>query len=291
MHGSAGSTRSATVLGQAVKSPVRTLGAVGAPFSPTGVLDRPRAVADPVPPAAAQPGPARAAAPVIRLMVVDESAVIRDGLCALLSSVHDIEVVAVSDSGAGAVQLARTHAVQVVLTGLSLHGMSCFDLLRRLEAERLPVQPRLVVFAQHDNEDVVRDVLRAPTHGLLVKDTSPAELAAAVRAAAQGEAVFSPSVSSRLVKWFRSSGGQRAGSVPQSALDSLTTREHEVLRLIAEGMSPVEMAAELCIGEATVRTHVYRLRTKLELRDRAQLVAFAHRAGLANLALGEGPAA
>lgn len=224
--------------------------------------------------------PAGAPPQSVRVMIVDESSVIRDGLCTLLAPAADIEVVAATDSGARAVHLAAVHGPHVLVTGLHLRGMSCLDLLRRLDAERLPVRPRLVVFAQHDNEDMVKDVLQAPTHGLLVKDTSREELAGAVRAAARGEAVFSPSVSHRLVEWYRTAGSRRLRPASRTALKSLTIREREVLRLIAEGLSPLEMADRLCIGEATVRTHVYRLRTKLELKDRAQLVAFAYQAGV-----------
>jgi DNA-binding NarL/FixJ family response regulator len=215
---------------------------------------------------------------MLRVLICDRSPVVRSGMGALLELEPDIEVIDTTDSAVRAVLLARTAQPDVVVTGLDLRSVSGVELIRQL-TELGAGSPRVVVYAMSDAADLVDEVLRAGANGLLVRDAHRGELAAAIRAVANGDAVLAPSVARRLVDWFRC-----CDSRPDVALgrvvETLTQREQEVLLLLARGMQPEEIAEKLFIGVTTVRTHIYRLRNKLSLKDRAQLVSFAYRAGL-----------
>jgi DNA-binding NarL/FixJ family response regulator len=216
---------------------------------------------------------------MLRVLICDKSPVIRSGLGALLETEPDIEVIDATDSGPHAIALTRTARPDVVVTGLELLSLSGIELIRQLTELRADRSPRVVVYTMSDADDIVADVLHAGANGLLVKNARRDELARAIRAVANGEAVLAPSVARYLVDWFR-----RRDSRPDVALSrivaTLTQREQEVLLLLARGMQPAEIAGKLFIGVTTVRTHIYRLRHKLNLKDRAQLVSFAYRAGL-----------
>lgn len=220
----------------------------------------------------------------INVLICDELPVVRDGLRALLSSEEDINVVDTTDSGIHAIMLVRKHRPDVVLTGLSLQGLSGIEMIRRLSQEIVEPSPRVVVYTMNDGSDIVANVIHAGACGLLVKEVSREELRSAVQAAARGQVMLAPRVAQRLVHWFRRQDSQPE-ELLQPVLTALTPREREILVLIAKGMSTEEIADELTIGSATVRTHVYRLRNKLELRDRAQLVSFAFRAGLMQMSM------
>ncbi|MEH1167082.1 response regulator transcription factor [Micromonospora sp. CPCC 205539] len=215
----------------------------------------------------------------IRVLVCDELPIVRDGLRTLLGSEPDVSVVDTSDSGNHAIMLARTHRVDVIVTGLKLRGISAVELINKINGEKLNPRPRFVVFASTDSDDLVSSVFQAGVNGILMPDATWEEVAAAVRAAAVGQTTLAPQIADRLVDWFR----RRQPSpdeVFQPAVSTLTPRERQVLLLMADGKSTDEVAAELSIGLTTVRTHVYRLRCKLNVKDRAQLVSFAYRAGL-----------
>ncbi|BCJ50697.1 DNA-binding response regulator [Actinoplanes sp. NBRC 14428] len=215
---------------------------------------------------------------VVRVLICDKYEVVRTGLRALLAPEPDIEVVDTTDSGLHAVLLARTHSLDVVVTGLELLSLSGLELVRRLAEQDAAPAPRVVVYAAGDTEESVADVLHAGASGFLVRDAGRVELAAAIRAVANGEAMLAPAVAQRLVNWFRSRDVRPEPALHREA-ESLTPREREVLLLLAGGLQPEEIAGRLFIGVTTVRTHIYRLRGKLGLRDRAQLVSFAYRAG------------
>ncbi len=213
----------------------------------------------------------------IRVLICDELPVIGDGLRTLLDAVPDIDVIGTTDNGMEAIVLVRTQRPDVVVTDLNLRTISGLEMIRRVAKEDTP--PNIVVFTESDADRTVSDVLHAGVSCLLGKDARPQELITAIQAAAAGQTVLAPSIAQRLVHWFR------AQPQPQEALthpgaDELTTREREVVRMVARGMSTEEVARELVIGEATVRTHVYRVRTKLGVRDRAELVSLAYRTGL-----------
>lgn len=216
---------------------------------------------------------------MVRVLICDKSLVVRSGLRALLEPEPDIEVVDTTDSGLHAVVLTRAARPDVVITGLELLSLNGVELVRRLTELDNGLSPQVVVYMMSDADEIVAEVLHAGASGLLIESSGKHELATAVRAVASGEAVLAPAVTRLLVDWFRRRDNRREGG--RGGIDAtLTDREREVLLLLAEGMQPEEIAIKLYIGITTVRTHIYRLRNKLNLKDRAQLVSFAYRAGL-----------
>jgi DNA-binding NarL/FixJ family response regulator len=219
----------------------------------------------------------------VRVLICDELPVVRDGLRTLLESVPDIDVVETTGNGMEAIMLSRSLRPDVVVTDLKLGGMPGLEMIRRLCKEDLDPRVRVVVFAMSDTDETMSDVLHAGASGLLGKDASLADLVSAIRLAARGQTMLAPVVAQRLVNWFRD---RRSPSevVLEPMVSSLTQRERQVMLLIARGLSTDEIARELTIGVATVRTHVYRVRCKLGVRDRAQLVSFAYRSGIMKVA-------
>ncbi len=219
----------------------------------------------------------------VRVLICDELPVVRDGLRTLLDSVPDIEVIETTGNGMEAIMLSRSLRPDVVVTDLKLEGISGLEMIRRLTKEDLEPSLRIVVFAMSDTDETMSDVLHAGASGLLGKDASLADLISAIRLAARGQTMLAPVVAQRLVNWFRE---RRSPSemVLEPMVSSLTQRERQVMLLIARGLSTDEIARELTIGVATVRTHVYRVRCKLGARDRAQLVSLAYRSGLMKVA-------
>jgi DNA-binding NarL/FixJ family response regulator len=216
---------------------------------------------------------------MLRVLVCDKNAVVRSGLRALLDAEPDIEVVETTDSGLHAMMLARAARPDVVVTGLELLSLSGIELIRRLTDMGPGEAPRIVVYTTANTEDAVSEVLHAGANGLLAQGATREELISAIRTVARGEAMLAPSVAQLLVNWFRCQTIQPETSLSE-VVTSLTGREREVLLLLAQGMQPDDIACKLYIGVTTVRTHIYRLRGKLDLKDRAQLVSFAYRAGL-----------
>jgi DNA-binding NarL/FixJ family response regulator len=213
----------------------------------------------------------------IRVLICDELPVIRDGLQTLLDAAPDIDVIDTTDNGMQAIILVRTARPDVVVTDLNLRSISGLEMIRRLGKEDAP--PNVVVFTGSDADKTVSDVLHAGVTCLLSKDASPQELVTAIRAAAAGRAMLAPDVAQRLVTWFLEQPDTAASS-PLPEMTELTPRERDVIQMVARGLSTEEVARELTIGVATVRTHLYRVRTKLGVRDRAELVSLAYRSGL-----------
>ena len=215
----------------------------------------------------------------VRVLICDELPVVRDGLRSLFSSAADIEVVTTTSNGIEAIVLSRSLRPDVVVTDLKLEGMPGLEMIRRLRKENLDPIPEVVVFAVIDNDQLMSEVLHAGASGLLSKDASPEDLLSAVRLAARGQTTLAPVLAKRLVNWFCE---HRSPSevMLEPMVFSLTPRERQVMMLVARGYSTDEIARELTIGVATVRTHVYRVRCKLGARDKAQLVSFAYRSGL-----------
>ncbi|MFE0704993.1 response regulator [Streptomyces sp. NPDC058872] len=213
----------------------------------------------------------------IRVLVCDQLPVIADGLKTLLDAVPDIDVIGTTHNGMEAIVLVRTMRPDVVVTDLDLQTISGLEMIRRLGQE--DESPNIVVFTAADSDETVSDVLHAGASCLLGKDVSPQELITAIQGAAAGQTVLAPSIAQRLVTWFRAQPEpQKVETCPE--VTELTPREREVTRMVAQGMSTEDVARELIIGEATVRTHLYRVRTKLGVRDRAELVSLAYRTGL-----------
>ena len=210
----------------------------------------------------------------IRVAVVDDQALVRAGVAAILSVQPDLEVVGEAADGAEAVALVERTSPDVVMMDVRMPGMDGIEATHRLRDHPC----RVVMLTTFDVDEHVYAALRAGAVGYLLKDARPEVLAEAVRAAARGESRLAAPVLQRLVDSI--AHGTGPGRPDTSRLTGLTAREVEVLALIARGMSNSEIAAGLFLSEATVKTHVARLLSKLGLRDRAQAVAVAYESGL-----------
>jgi len=215
---------------------------------------------------------------MIRVLLVDDQALVRAGFRALLDAQEDIEVVGEADGGEEAVRLSREHAPDVVLMDIRMPGMDGLEATRLIVADQALRAVRIVILTTFDLDEYVFEALRVGASGFLVKNTEPAELVHAVRAVAGGDALLSPGVTKRLVMEFAARSRQPG---PTVELDALTEREREVMALVAEGLSNAEIAERLFVSPATAKTHVSRAMVKLGARDRAQMVVLAYESGLA----------
>jgi DNA-binding NarL/FixJ family response regulator len=213
---------------------------------------------------------------VIRVVLADDQDLIRGGLKSILDAEEDISVVAETSDGAGAARAVAAYGADVVLMDVQMPGVDGLD-GTRLAIEARP-ECRVLVLTMFDLDEYVFAALRAGASGFLLKTTPPAELAAAIRATHSGELLFAPAITRRLVEAYVRHPPEQDG-VP-ARLGELTTREVDVLRAIARGLSNAEIAAELFLGESTVKTHVTRILWKLGLRDRVQAVVLAYECGL-----------
>ncbi|MGW4897954.1 response regulator [Kitasatospora sp. NPDC004240] len=217
----------------------------------------------------------------IRVIIVDDQAMVRAGFAALLGAQSDIDVVGDAADGAQALEVSgRTHP-DVVLMDVRMPVMDGLEAARRLldPAFDGAHRPKVLMLTTFDVDDYVYEALRAGASGFLLKDAPPADLIAAVRVVAAGEALLAPSVTRRLIEDFaRTRPAPRRD--PALRLNGLTPRETEVLELIARGLSNQEIAAGLVLAEQTVKTHIGRILGKLGLRDRAQAVVLAYESGL-----------
>ncbi|MFJ4668820.1 response regulator [Kitasatospora purpeofusca] len=217
----------------------------------------------------------------IRVIIVDDQAMVRAGFAALLGAQSDIDVVGDAADGAQALEVSgRTHP-DVVLMDVRMPVMDGLEAARRLLAPAVPGahRPKVLMLTTFDVDDYVYEALRAGASGFLLKDAPPADLIAAVRVVAAGEALLAPSVTRRLIEDFARTRPARRRD-PKLRLNGLTPRETEVLELIARGLSNQEIAAGLILAEQTVKTHIGRILAKLDLRDRAQAVVLAYESGL-----------
>ena len=215
---------------------------------------------------------------MIRVLLVDDQALVRAGFRALLDAQEDIEVVGEADDGEEAVRLARDQTPDVVLMDIRMPGMDGLEATRIIVADPEMNAVRIVILTTFDLDEYVFEALRVGASGFLVKNTEPAELVHAVRAVAAGDALLSPGVTKRLVMEFAARSRQPR---PTAQLDALTDREREVMALVAEGLSNAEIAERLVVSPATAKTHVSRAMVKLGARDRAQMVVLAYESGLA----------
>lgn len=216
---------------------------------------------------------------MIRVLVVDDQQLVRSGFALILDSVDDMEVVAQAGDGVEALAAIRRHHPDVVLMDLRMPRMDGVEAIQHLadgpDTRALPV----LVLTTFDDDVEVRRALQAGARGYLLKDIAPAALISAVRSLADGEdLLLGPSITRRLVDHFVDGGAERASSAGASATwDMLTPRERDILRAVADGRSNREIADDLHLGYSTVKTHVSHLLTKLNVRDRSQLVALAYR--------------
>jgi DNA-binding NarL/FixJ family response regulator len=210
---------------------------------------------------------------MIKVLIADDQAMVREGFGALLAAQPDMLVVGDAPDGETAVARSRALGPDIVLMDIRMPVMDGLEATRRLAGG-----PKILILTTFDLDDYVYEALRAGASGFLLKDAPAADLINAVRVVAAGEALLAPSVTRRLIAEF---AARSHGDRPRpAALNALTPRETDVLRLIARGLSNQEIAAELVVAEQTVKSHVGRILTKFDLRDRAQAVVFAYETGL-----------
>jgi DNA-binding NarL/FixJ family response regulator len=215
---------------------------------------------------------------MIRVLLADDQALIRAGFRLLLSTAGDIEVVAEATDGAGAVELARRERADVVLMDIRMPGVDGLEATRRIAADETLAGVKVIILTTFESDEYVYQAIRSGASGFLLKDAEPADLLQAVRVVARGDALLAPSVTRRLITDLVSR--PERPRTDDRALRRLTEREREVLSLVAAGLSNEEIAGKLFVSPLTAKTHVSRIMTKLDARDRAQLVVMAYESGL-----------
>jgi DNA-binding NarL/FixJ family response regulator len=225
---------------------------------------------------------------VIRVLLVDDQALLRAAFRALLESAPDITVVGEASNGGIAVALAGELKPDVVLMDLKMPEVGGLTALRRIAADRQLGTVKVIVLTTFDDDENVFAALRAGASGFLIKDIEPGELLQAVRVVARGDALLAPSVTKALIAAFTAASAPPEPAQPASrreqnpAVASLTARERELVALVAAGLSNEEIAERLALSPLTAKTHVSRAMVKLNARDRAQLVVIAYATGLAD---------
>jgi DNA-binding NarL/FixJ family response regulator len=212
----------------------------------------------------------------IRVLIADDQALLRSGFRMILDAQADIEVVGEASDGSEAIRLAEELRPDIVLMDVRMPDLDGLEATRRLTARE--DAPKVVMLTTFDTAEVVYEAMQAGASGFLVKDLPPEQLASGIRTVAAGDALLAPTVTRRLIEEFVRRPSP--GAAEPSELGELTDREAEVLRLIARGLSNAEIAQELVVSEATVKTHVAHVLRKLDLRDRVQAVVYAYESGL-----------
>lgn len=210
----------------------------------------------------------------ISVVLADDQPLVRGGFRLILEAEDDIKVTGEAGDGEEAIAVARRSQPDVILMDVQMPKLDGIEATRRITADGSV--SRILILTTFEQDDYVFAALRAGASGFMLKNAAPEDLVRAVRVVATGEALLAPSVTRRLIQEY----AQRTVPVRNAGLDELTERELEVLRLLATGKSNAELAAELFLGEGTVKTHVSHLLRKLGLRDRVQAVVFAYESGL-----------
>jgi len=218
----------------------------------------------------------------IRVLVVDDQALLRTAFSSLIDAEDDLEVVGEAAEGRQAVELAASVTPDVVVMDVRMPVMDGIEATRQITADRAATAPRVLILTTFDLDEYVFEALRAGASGFALKSRPLEELLSAIRTVAAGEALLAPSVTRRLIAHFTE--GTRVPRRTPRGLDELTEREREVLSLVARGLSNAELAETLHVSLPTVKTHVSRILTKLGARDRTQLVVLAYESGLVTLA-------
>jgi DNA-binding NarL/FixJ family response regulator len=213
---------------------------------------------------------------VIRVLIADDEAIVRDGLRAIVELEADLEVVAEAADGAEAVELASRHSPDVALVDIRMPNVDGLEATRRLGA--LPSPPRVLVLTTFDHNEYVYEAMRSGASGFLLKDVRRGQLTDAIRKVVDGDMLVAPAITRRLIEEFcrRTSND----SARRRELVDLTPRELEVLTLVGRGLSNRDIAQTLVVAETTVKTHVARVLSKLDLSNRAQAVVVAYETGL-----------
>ncbi|MFV2144660.1 response regulator [Isoptericola sp. G70] len=215
---------------------------------------------------------------VMKVALVDDQQLVRAGFRMVIDSQPDLTVAVEASDGAQALRLLADHRVDVVLMDVRMPTMDGLTATRHLTAQ--PEAPRVVVLTTFDLDEYVLEAIRAGASGFLLKDAPPEEMLAAIRTVHRGDAVIAPSSTRRLLEHLVTALPATAAGPAHQALGELTEREREVLVLMASGRSNTEIATELFVAEATVKTHVGRVLAKLGARDRVQAVVTAYETGL-----------
>jgi len=213
-----------------------------------------------------------------RVLVADDQALVRGSFRLLVDTAPDLEVVGEAATGAEAVEIAAREKPDVLLMDIRMPEMDGIEATRRITASGPTADVRVLILTTFDLDEYVYAALRAGASGFLLKDTPPADLLAAIRVIAAGDALLAPAITRRLIAEF--ARRPEPGRPPAATLEGVTDREREVLTLIARGLSNAEIAQALHVTMATAKTHVGRLLAKLGARDRAQLVMVAYETGL-----------
>ncbi|VXC23046.1 response regulator transcription factor [Aeromicrobium sp. 9AM] len=214
---------------------------------------------------------------MIRVVLVDDQALLRAGFRALIDAEDDIEVVAEASDGREALEVITRHVPDVVLMDIRMPGVDGLEATRRIAADLALEGVRVVILTTFDLDEYVFEAVRIGASGFLVKGTEPADLLAGIRAVAAGDALLSPRVTRRLISEF---ADRSRGTASAVVLEPLTDREREVVALVGEGLNNDEIGGRLFMSPATAKTHVSRAMIKLHARDRAQLVVIAYESGL-----------
>ena len=220
---------------------------------------------------------------MIRVLIADDQALVRDGFGMILDAQADIEVVGQASDGREAVDMARELRPDVVLMDIRMPEVDGVEATRRLMAD--PESPRILMLTTFDQNEYVYEAMKAGASGFLLKDVRRDELVNAVRSVAAGDALLAASLTRRFIEDFVRR--PPPGAAPTGALAELTDREAEVVRLVARGLSNAEIAQRMVVSEATVKTHVARVLSKLGLRDRTQVVVMAYETGFVQPGEGE----
>ncbi|MGC0272962.1 response regulator transcription factor [Pseudactinotalea sp. Z1739] len=215
---------------------------------------------------------------MIRVLLADDQTLVREGLRMILDAQEDIEVVGEAATGAEAVRQARLLAPDVVLMDIRMPEMDGLEASRRILGSPHQGTPKVLVLTTFDLNEYVYMAMKAGASGFILKDAPRRQLIEAVRIVAEGDALLAPAITRRLIEEFVTRQPPTSGVPPQ--FETLTERELDVFRLIARGHNNQEIAEKLYLGRATIKTHIGHLLTKLDLRDRAQLIVLAYETGL-----------
>lgn len=213
---------------------------------------------------------------MIRVLIVDDEPLVRSGVRMILESEHDIEIVGEASDGNEALEQAHALTPDIVMLDIRMPGLDGIETTRRLLERK--AAPRILILTTFDLDEYVYEAMKAGASGFLLKNVPPAKLVDAVRTVADGDALLAPAITRRMIERFVQRAPVGAGRPAQLA--ELTERELDVLRLIARGLSNAEIGKALFLSEATVKSHVNRILSKLDLRDRTQATVLAYETGL-----------
>jgi DNA-binding NarL/FixJ family response regulator len=213
----------------------------------------------------------------VRVVIADDQHLVRTGFRMILAAQPDIEVVGEATTGTEAVTITNELHPDVVLMDIRMPELDGIEATRQILAQDREPKTRVLILTTFDLDEYVYDALRAGASGFLLKDAPAHQLAAGIRTVGEGDALLAPNITRRLIEQF---AAPRKPATSSAQLDELTPRELEVFRLLATGMTNTEIAAELIVGETTIKTHVTRILMKLGARDRVQAVVFAYETGI-----------